>query len=212
MCKNLSQKSHILRELLHHHTPFGEEIEVKIGYARVSTADQNLDSQLELLQQAGCQRIFPEHASGMNRQRAGLQRMQENLRPGDTVIVWQLDRLARSTRDVLETVAQIHHAEATFQSLSEPWADTTSHGGKCILTVFAGLAEFERALIRERARVGRDAAHKRGVRFGRPPKLKTIQRALANRFLSEGQSAKQVAKVFGVHVSTIYRFVGTYSA
>ena len=87
MCKNLSQKSHILRELLQHHNPLGEEIEVKIGYARVSTAAQNLDSQLELLQQAGCQRIFQEHASGMNRQRAGLQRMQENLRSGDTVIV-----------------------------------------------------------------------------------------------------------------------------
>jgi DNA invertase Pin-like site-specific DNA recombinase len=112
----------------------------------------------------------------------------------------------------LETVEQIHHAEATFQSLSEPWADTTSHVGKFIMTVFAGLAEFERELIRERARVGRDAAQKRGVRFGRPPKLNTIQRALANRLLSEGQSAKQVAKVFGVHVSTIYRFVGTYSA
>jgi len=197
---------------LQHHNPFGEEIEVKIGYARVSTADQNLDSQLALLQQAGCQRIFQEHASGMNRQRAGLQRMQENLRPGDTVIVWKLDRLARSTRDLLETVEQIHHAEATFQSLSEPWADTTSHVGKFIMTVFAGLAEFERELIRERARVGRDAAQKRGVRFGRPPKLNTIQRALANRLLSEGQSAKQVAKVFGVHVSTIYRLVGTYSA
>jgi DNA invertase Pin-like site-specific DNA recombinase len=212
MCKNLSQKSHIVRELLQHHNPFGEEIEVKIGYARVSTADQNLDSQLELLQQAGWQRIFQEHASGMNRQRAGLQRLQENLRPGETVIVWKLARLARSTRDLLETVEQIHHAEATFQSLSEPWADTTSHVGKCIMTVFAGLAEFERELIRERARVGRDAAQKRGVRFGRPPKLNTIQRALANRLLSEGQSAKQVAKVFGVHVSTIYRFVGTYSA
>jgi predicted site-specific integrase-resolvase len=145
-CKNLSQKSHILRELLQHHNPFGEEIEVKIGYARVSTAAQNLDSQLELLQQAGCQRIFQEHASGMHRQRAGLQRMQENLRPGDTVIVWKLDRLARSTRDLLETVEQIHHAEATFQSLSEPWADTTSHVGKFIMTVFAGLAQGDRIL------------------------------------------------------------------
>jgi DNA invertase Pin-like site-specific DNA recombinase len=185
---------------------------MKIGYARVSTEEQNLASQLELLQQAGCRRICQEHASGANRQRAALQQMLDDLRPGDTVVVWKLDRLARSTRDLLEIVEHIHQAEAVFRSLSEPWADTTSHGGKFIMTVFAGLAEFERELIRERTKVGRQIAQKRGVRFGRPPKLNTTQRTLANRLLSEGQSAKQVAKVFGVHVSTIYRFMGTYSS
>jgi DNA invertase Pin-like site-specific DNA recombinase len=212
MCKSRSQKSAILRELLRYYDPFGEEIEMKIGYARVSTEEQNLEGQLELLQHAGCQRIFQEHASGVNCQRAALQQMLEDIRPGDTVVVWKLDRLARSTRDLLETVEQIQQVDATFLSVSEPWADTTSHVGKFIMTVFAGLAEFERELIRERTRVGRHTAQKRGVRFGRPPKLNTTQRALATRLLSEGQSAKQVAKAFGVHVSTIYRFVGTYSA
>ena len=142
---------------------------MRMGYARVSTEEQQRSIQLELLQQAGCTRVFQEKRSGMMRERPVLLQLLEQLREGDTVVVWQLDRLARSTRDLLELVERIHTAGARFQSLTEPWADTTSHVGKCILTVFAGLAEFERDLIRERARVGRVAAQRRGVRFGRPP-------------------------------------------
>jgi len=178
---------------------------VKIGYARVSTADQNLAAQLEALKEAGCIKIFREKASGAKRQRPELSRLLDQLREGDTVIVWRLDRLARSTRDLLEIVETLQENGARFQSLSEPWADTTSHAGKMIMTVFAGIAEFERDLIRERTGVGRAEAKKRGVRFGRPKKLNPDQRSLALRLLAEGKSIRETASAFNVHVSTIYR-------
>ena len=184
---------------------------MRMGYARVATDDQNLSGQLELLHQAGCERIFQEQGSGLTRDRETLRRMLDHLRPGDTVVVWKLDRFARSTRGLLETVEQIHRSGAHFQSLSEPWAETTSHVGTFIMTIFAGLAECERELIRERTMVGRKAARRRGVRFGRPPKLSPDQRALARRLRDEGQSAQQVATMFGVHVATIYRFIETSS-
>ena len=184
---------------------------MRMGYARVSTEDQHLAGQLELLTQAGCERIFQEHGSGLRRDREALRQLLDHLRPDDTVVVWKLDRLARSTRGLLETIEQIHRTGAHFQSLSEPWANTTSHVGKFIMTIFAGLAEFERELIRERTEVGRAAAQRRGVRFGRPPKLSLEQRALAKRLLDEGQSAKQVAKTFGVHVATVYRLMAILS-
>lgn len=178
---------------------------MKIGYARVSTEDQHVDLQRDALTQAGCQRLFCEKVSGAGHQRPELLRMLEQLRAGDTVVVWKLDRLARSTRDLLATVETIRAAGATLRSLSEPWADTTSHGGQFILTVFAGMAEFERELIRERTRAGRDVAKRRGVRFGRPKKLNIEQRDLAVRLRAEGKSVKEVAHIFSVHVSTIYR-------
>ena len=178
---------------------------MKIGYARVSTEDQHVDLQLDALTQAGCQRMFCEKVSGAGHQRPELLRMLEQLREGDVVVVWKLDRLARSTRDLLATVETIREAGATFRSLSEPWADTTSHGGKFILTVFSGMAEFERELIRERSSAGQEVAKKRGVRFGRPKKMNVEQRDLAVRLRAEGKSVREVASIFGVHVSTIYR-------
>jgi DNA invertase Pin-like site-specific DNA recombinase len=178
---------------------------MKIGYARVSTEEQHLDLQLDALTQAGCQRLFCEKVSGAGHQRPELLRMLEQLRAGDTVVVWKLDRMARSTRDLLATVETIQAAGATFRSLSEPWADTTSHGGQFILTVFAGMAECERELIRERTHAGREGAKRRGVRFGRPKKLHVEQGELALRLRAEGKSVKEVAHIFGVHVSTIYR-------
>ena len=131
--------------------------------------------------------------------------MLEQLRDGDTVVVWKLDRLARSTRDLLEIVETFRESGTGFQSLSEPWADTTSHAGKMIMTVFAGIAEFERDLIRERTGAGRAEAKKRGVRFGRPKKLNIEQRTLALRLLAEGKSIRVVATTFDVHIATIYR-------
>lgn len=121
------------------------------------------------------------------------------------MVVWKLDRLARSTRDLLETMETIRAAGGRFQSVSEPWADTTTHAGKMIMTVFAGIAEFERDLIRERTTAGRVAAKGRGVRFGRPRKLNPDQAKLAKRLLDEGQLASVIAQTFGVHVATIYR-------
>src|SRR5271166_6189311 len=119
--------------------------------------------------------------------------------------LWKLDRLARSTRDLLETMETIRQAGGRFRSLSEPWADTTTHAGKMIMTIFAGIAEFERDLIRERTGAGREAARKRGVRFGRPRKLSLDQEQLARRLVLEGKSASDIARTFNVHVATIYR-------
>ena len=180
---------------------------MKIGYARVSTGDQKLSLQLEALKKAGCQRIFREKASGSYRDRPELGRMLDQLREGDVVAVWRLDRLARSTRNLLEIVEAIGAAGARFQSLSEPWADTTTHAGRMIMTIFAGIAEFERDLIRERTGAGRREAQRRGVRFGRPRKMNAEQQELARRLLKEGQSVRQVARTFSVHPATLYRIL-----
>jgi DNA invertase Pin-like site-specific DNA recombinase len=110
-----------------------------------------------------------------------------------TIVVWRLDRLARSTRDLLETMETIQEAGGKFQSLSEPWADTTTHAGRMIMTIFSGIAEFERGLIRERTSAGREAARKRGVRFGRPRKLTPKQENLARRLMSEGKAVRELA-------------------
>lgn len=182
---------------------------MKIGYARVSTTDQNLDLQLAALKDAGCDRIYQEKISGAKRERPELQRLLDQLRPNDVVVVWKLDRLARSTQHLLELMELIKVADASFCSLSEPWADTTSHAGKMIMTVFAGIAEFERDLIRERTGAGRVAAKQRGVRFGRPEKMNEEQKLLAKRLLQEDKSVSEVAKTFNVHKATIYRLEAT---
>ena len=181
------------------------EFDMKIGYARVSTTDQNLELQLAALKEAGCSRIFQEKLSGAKKDRPELERLLEQLRPNDIVVVWKLDRLARSTHHLLEFVEQIRIAEASFCSLSEPWADTTSHAGKMIMTIFAGIAEFERDLIRERTAAGRIAAKQRGIRFGRPKKMNEEQKLLAKRLLEENKSVSEIAKTFNVHKATIYR-------
>ena len=117
----------------------------------------------------------------------------------------KLDRLARSTRNLLETMELIREAGGKFRSLSEPWADTTTHAGKMIMTIFAGIAEFERDLIGERTSAGREAAQKRGVRFGRPRKLTLDQSELARRLVLEGKAVSDIARTFNVHSATIYR-------
>lgn len=178
---------------------------MKIGYARVSTQDQNLAIQNELLKDAGCERIYKEKVSGAKRSRPELERLLDSLRPGDIVIVWKLDRLARSTKDLLDITDTIQKAGAKFTSISEPWADTTCPANKMVMTVFSGIAEFERELIRERTAAGRAHAKNRGVRFGRPQRLSGDQKDLAYRLLEEGKSVRQVATTFGVHVATIYR-------
>jgi DNA invertase Pin-like site-specific DNA recombinase len=178
---------------------------MKIGYARVSTEDQKLTIQLEALKRAGCTRIFREKVSGAYRDRPELNRMLDQLRKGDVVTVWKLDRLARSTRNLLEIVETIGNSGARFQSISEPWADTTTHAGKMIMTIFAGIAEFERDLIRERTGAGREDAKRRGVRFGRPKKMNEEQRNLACRLIKEGKSVSEVARTFSIHPATLYR-------
>ncbi len=176
-----------------------------IGYARVSTEDQHLTLQQAALKGAGCERIYEEKLSGAQRARPELDRLLDQLRAGDVVVVSRLDRLARSTRDLLEIAEQLTAVQAGLRSLHEPWADTTSPAGRMVLTVFAGIAEFERELIHERTRSGRVAARTRGVRFGRPAKLTGDQLTLAERLIGEGRSIPKVAKLLKVHRATLYR-------
>jgi DNA invertase Pin-like site-specific DNA recombinase len=176
-----------------------------IGYARVSTDDQGLSLQRVALQGAGCTRTYEEKISGAKRDRPELIRMLDHIRAGDVVVVSRLDRLARSTRDLLEIAEQLKAAEAGLRSLHEPWADTTSPAGRMVLTVFAGIAEFERELIHERTSTGRTAAKSRGVRFGRPPKLTSDQIALARRLVEEGTSVPEISRILNIHRTTLYR-------
>ena len=178
---------------------------MKIGYACVSILDRNPELQLQALKRAGCRKIFEEKISGSDCDRPEFRRMLDQIRESDIIVVWKLDRLARSTRDLLATIETIREAGGRFLSLSEPWADTTNHAGKMIMTVFAGIAEFERSLIRERTSAGRRAAKKRGVQFGRPKKLTLDQGALARRLVAEGRPVREIALVFNVHPATIYR-------
>ena len=180
---------------------------MKLGYARVSTDDQTLDRQRERLREAGCERLFEEKISGARRDRPELARLLDQLRPGDVVVVTRLDRLARSTGNLLEIAETIRVKDAGLLSLAEPWVDTTSPAGRMVLTVFAGIAEFERELIRQRTDEGRQAAKKRGVTFGRPPKLRPDQQELVSRLLQEGRSVSEVARTFNVHPATIYRCI-----
>lgn len=176
-----------------------------IGYARVSTDDQDLRLQRAALAEAGCRRTFEEKVSGARRERPELARMLDQLRDGDVVVVTRLDRLARSTRDLLDIAERLNGVGAGLRSLGEPWADTTSPAGRMVLTVFAGIAEFERALIHQRTSGGRAAAKARGVRFGRPPRLTPDQVALAERLVAEGKSVREASKLLKCHHSTLYR-------
>ncbi|AYM66126.1 recombinase family protein [Agrobacterium fabrum] len=177
---------------------------MEIGYARVSTSAQDTSQQRADLSAAGCSRIFSENISGAKKDRPELQRMLDHIRPGDIVIVTRLDRLARSTIDLLHIGERIAAAGAGLRSLAEPWADTTTPAGKMILTVFAALADFERSLILDRTSSGRAAAKARGVKFGPPPALTAEQIAHA-RELRETKSAAEVARLLGVHRATVYR-------
>jgi DNA invertase Pin-like site-specific DNA recombinase len=176
-----------------------------IGYARVSTQGQDLEQQRLALGQSGCQRIFEEKISGAKRDRPELGRLLDHLRPGDVLTVTRLDRLARSTTDLLHIAERLKEIDAGLRSLAEPWADTTSPAGRMILTIFAGIADFERALISERTSAGRAAAKAKGVRFGPKPALTSDQVTHAKRMIEEGQSVSEVAWLLGVHRATLYR-------
>ena len=176
-----------------------------LGYACVSTDDQSLAPQRAALHAAGCRRLYEEKASGARCDRPELARLLDQLRDDDVVVITRLDRLARSTRDLLDVAKHIKDAKAGLRSLAEPWADTTLPAGRMVLTVFAGIAEFERALIHQRTSEGRVAARQRGVRFGRTPKLGAEQLALARRLVDEGRPVREVAGVLKCHRATLYR-------
>jgi DNA invertase Pin-like site-specific DNA recombinase len=176
-----------------------------IGYARVSTDGQTLQAQTEALHSAGCARIFAEKISGAYSDRPQLAKALAALDTGDTLIVTKLDRLARSTRDLLNTLDAIGKAGATFRSLSDQWADTTTPHGRLMLTVLGGLAEFERHLILSRTAEGRTRAQANGVRFGRKPSLTPYQRAEALRRRAQGETLTEIARSFNVSHMTIAR-------
>lgn len=176
-----------------------------IGYARVSTDGQTLDAQQAALTTAGCVKVFAEKQSGAKTDRAQLARALATLALGDTLVVCKLDRLARSTRDLLNTLDAIGKAGASFRSLGDPWCDTTTPHGRLMLTVLGGLAEFERHLILARTSEGRTRAQQRGVRFGRRPKLTAHQQqeALARR--AAGEALVDIARTYNVSHSLISR-------
>jgi DNA invertase Pin-like site-specific DNA recombinase len=174
-----------------------------LGYARVSTNGQDLEAQEAELMAAGCAKVFKEKVSGAKTDRAELAKALRRLEPGDVLIVTRLDRLARSTRDLLNIVAAIAGREAGFRSLKDTWADTTTPHGRLMLTVLGGLAEFERELIRARTGEGRKRAKARGVRFGRPAALTPHQRQEVIQRLAEGAVQADLARSYGVSQATI---------
>ena len=176
-----------------------------IGYARVSTDGQTLDAQQAALRVAGCERVYAEKQSGAKTDRAALAKAIAGLGDGDTLIVTKLDRLARSTRDLLNTLDAIGRAGATFKSLGDPWCDTTTPHGRLMLTVLGGLAEFERHLILARTSEGRTRAQARGVRFGRTLKLTMHQRQEALSRRANGEALVDIARSYAVSHSTISR-------
>ena len=176
-----------------------------LGYARVSTFDQTPELQADELSAAGCYRIFTDHASGANTSRPALDEALDQLRPGDTLVVWRLDRLGRSLRNLIDLVGELDHRGVGFVSLTES-IDTTTPGGKLIFHIFGALAEFERDLIRERTIAGLAAARARGRKGGRPTvwtpeKLKTA-RAMYD---SREHDVATIARVLGVSRASVYR-------
>jgi DNA invertase Pin-like site-specific DNA recombinase len=175
------------------------------GYARVSTNGQELSGQIAELTGAGCAKVYREKASGAKTDRPELARVLRQLERGDVLIVTRLDRLARSTRDLLNVLDAISKAGAAFRSLKDTWADTTTPHGKLMLTVLGGLAEFERSLIAARTDEGRKRAKARGVRFGRPRKLTAHQRQEALARLDAGETQADIARSYAVDATTIGR-------
>ena len=176
-----------------------------IGYARVSTEDQNLDGQLDALKAAGAERIFADKITGMAHSRPELDRLLDHLRQGDVITVTKYDRLARSLRDLLDIVDAIQARGAGFRSLAED-IDTTTPAGRLVFHVFASIAQFERERISERTKEGLEAARKRGRVGGRPPALSTAQKAEVRRMRDEElRPLPEIAQLFRVSAKTIRR-------
>lgn len=180
---------------------------MKIGYARVSTTEQNLDAQILALKDYGCEKIYSEKVSSRVKSRPELDSLREHLREGDELVVYKLDRIARSTIELLRILESLSENGIAIKSLGETWVDTTTSAGKAMITVFSGFAEFERDLIRQRTSDGRKAARSRGVKFGRPRKLSLEQVDLILNAYRSGKSVKQLAQSFSVGRDTIYRVI-----
>ena len=178
-----------------------------IGYARVSTDDQNLSLQRDALDQSGCERIFDDQISGAKSERLGLNEALEYARAGDTIVVWRLDRLSRSLKDLIEMVALLESKEIGLRSLQEA-IDTSSSSGKLIFHIFGALAEFERNLIRERTQAGLHAARARGRKGGRPKALDKDKQELAVKLYAEKRhTVVHICKMMGISKPTFYKYL-----
>ena len=182
-----------------------------IGYARVSTQDQNLDAQLDALREAGCKRIYQEKISGASKERPELKRMLEELEPGDEVLVWKLDRLGRSLSDLIQIVNDFQEKSIGFRCLQDAFVDTTTPQGRLVFSIFGALAEFERNIIRERTKAGLAAARARGRQGGRPKGLsKDAQNTAtaAETLYRKGEmSVDQICRQLRISKSTLYRYL-----
>ncbi|UAW63850.1 recombinase family protein [Mycoavidus sp. HKI] len=177
------------------------------GYARVSTDDQNLNLQRDALKESGCERIFEDTVSGAKAERTGLTGLMNVLRAGDTVVIWRLDRLGRTLKNLIQLVEDLETAKVGLRSLQEN-IDTTSSGGKLIFHLFGALAEFERNLIRERTQAGIAAARARGRMGGRPKRLDPIKLALALKLYHERHhTIDEICQMMGISKSTLYNYL-----
>lgn len=180
---------------------------MKIGYARVSTYEQNLALQVDALTAAGCEKVFEDHVSGAKRSRPGFDEALSHLRKGDTLVVWRLDRLGRSLKHLIEIITLLDEREVGFQSLQES-VNTTTSGGRLIFHLFSALAEFERHLIQERTQAGLAAARARGRTGGRPKALNEKQQAWLYRLYDEKKhTIPEICKLVGVSKSTLYAYI-----
>lgn len=178
-----------------------------IGYARVSTYDQNLDLQKDTLNQCGCERIFCDKLGGAKSERPGLEEALKFARSGDTLVVWRLDRLSRSLKTLIEMINYLEAENIGFKSLKES-IDTTSSSGKLVFHIFAALAEFERDLIRERTQAGLQAARARGRKGGRPKSLNSDKQALAVKLYDEKQhTVAQICEMMSISKPTLYKYI-----
>lgn len=178
-----------------------------IGYARISTTDQTLDLQLDALKQAGCEKVFTDTISGAKAERPGLGEALAYVRPGDTLVVWRLDRLGRSLKDLIAAITGLDERGIGFKSLTES-IDTTTPGGKLVFHVFGALAEFERDLIRERTQAGLAAARARGRSGGRPPSLTPKQRELLRQLYADKRhSIADITQTLRISKATLYRYL-----
>jgi DNA invertase Pin-like site-specific DNA recombinase len=190
----------------------GEGRRVLVGYARVSTPEQSLDLQQDALARAGCERVFTDVGSGARAERPGLAAALAFLRPGDTLIVWKLDRLGRSLPHLIDCVTQVRAKDIEFRSLQEN-LDTTTSGGKLVFHVFAALAEFERDLIRERTRAGLAAARARGRKGGRPRIMDPRKVAMAMALYGDTKhSPAEICAVLRISKTTLYRYLAAARA
>jgi DNA invertase Pin-like site-specific DNA recombinase len=178
-----------------------------IGYARVSTPDQNLDLQTDALKKAGCEQIFSDTASGSKAEREGLTQALNFMREGDSLVVWKLDRLGRSLKHLIETVTGLEKLNNGFHSLQEN-VDTTTSGGKLFFHIFGALAEFERDIIRERTNAGLAAARSRGRKGGRPLIMDTKKAKIASSLYADGKTAVgEICATLGISKATFYRHI-----